>query len=105
MHETGIVPALHYAPLRDRDGVVAGSVVDLLADAATHRPAWLVVALDDGRRTVVPARGSRPVVGGMRVPHDAATVRSCPAAVGADGLLAREHVVRVCRHYGVALPP
>jgi hypothetical protein len=59
MRATGIVPALHDTPLRDREGVTVGELEDLLADAATNRPAWLVVKLDDGRRTVAPAHGSR----------------------------------------------
>jgi hypothetical protein len=41
MRTTGIVPALHDTPLRDREGVTVGELEDLLADAATNRPAWL----------------------------------------------------------------
>jgi hypothetical protein len=104
MRATGIVPALHDQPLRDRAGALVGSVEDLLADATTNRPAWLVVRLRDGRRTVVPARGSRPALDGTRVPHPAATVRACPATLTGP-TLGREHVVGVCRHYGVPVPP
>jgi hypothetical protein len=103
MRATGIVPSLLGAPLRDRDGVRVGSVEDLLADARTNRPAWLVVRLDDGRRTVAPAAGSRPTLHGTCVRWPRETVRACPATVGGS-TLEREHVVRVCRHYGVPLP-
>jgi hypothetical protein len=104
MCATGIVPALHDAPLCDRDGVRIGVVEDLLADATTNRPAWLVVRLRDGRRTVVPARGARPTRAGMRVRHPYDAVRTCPVTL-AEPALGREHVVRVCRHYGVPVPP
>ena len=103
MCATGIVPALRDAPLCDRDGTVIGRVEDLLSDAATQRPAWLVVLLHDGRRTVVPARGARPTRDGMRIRHPLDAVRTCPLTL-AEPALRREHVVAVCRHYGVPAP-
>ena len=104
MCATGIVPALHDAPLCDRDGAMIGSVEELLADATTNRPAWLVVRLLDGRRTVAPARGAHPTRAGIRIRHPHDAVRTCPVTP-AGPALAREHVVRVCRHYGVPVPP
>ncbi|QEC48506.1 PRC-barrel domain containing protein [Baekduia soli] len=103
MRATGIVPALHDAPLRDRDGTRVGYVEDLLADARTNRPAWLVVCLDDGRRTVVPARGCRPTPAGTRAPHPAGHLTGCPATL-AGAALEREAMADACRHYGVLLP-
>jgi hypothetical protein len=100
MRATGIVPALRDAPLRDRAGVTVGQLEDLLADVTTNRPAWLVVRLDDGRRTVAPAHGSRPSLGGTVLAWDASAVRRCPITLTGP-TLAREHVVPVCRHYGV----
>jgi hypothetical protein len=102
MRATGIVPALHGAPLRDCDGVAVGAVEQLLTDAVTHRPAWLVVRLDDGRRTVAPAVRARPSLHGTRVPWPEATVRSCPVTLGGVEL-DHARALRACRHYGVAL--
>ena len=104
MCATGIVPALHDAPLCDRDGVAIGVVEDLLSDATNNRPAWLVVRLHDGRRTVAPARGARPTRAGMRIRHPHDAVRTCPVTLTGSAL-GREHVVGVCRHYGVPVPP
>jgi PRC-barrel domain len=104
MRATGIVPALHDAPLRDRDGRRLGTVEDMLFDTTTHRPIWLVVRLADGRRTVAPARGSRPGVDGTRVRVAAEVVAGCPVSLTGSPALGREHVVRVCRHYGVPVP-
>jgi hypothetical protein len=103
MCETGLVPALHGAPLCDRDGAVIGTVQELLSDPTTHRPAWLVVRLRDGRRTVVPARGAYPTRAGMRIRHPFDAVRTCPVTLADPGTLGREHLVAVCRHYGVAV--
>jgi hypothetical protein len=102
MCATGIVPALHDAPLRDRDGALIGSVEDLLCDDRTNRPAWLVVRLADGRRTVAPARGSRPTPDGIRLRHPFDAVRTCPVTL-AGPVVGREHLVRLCRHYGLAV--
>jgi hypothetical protein len=104
MCATGIVPALHDAPLCDRDGAVIGTVEALLSDPATHRPAWLVVRLRHGSRTVVPARGAHPTRAGIRIRHPFDAVRTCPVTLGEAASLGREHLVRVCRHYGVAVP-
>src|ERR1044071_7621446 len=43
----GLIPSLHDAPLRDRDGLLVGRAHALLCDAVTHRPAWYVVGLAD----------------------------------------------------------
>ena len=43
MGVSGIVGAVHEAPLRDHDGLLLGRVEDLLFDAVTNRPAWVVV--------------------------------------------------------------
>src|SRR4051794_36352229 len=102
MEVTGIVPALRDGPLRDRDGLLLGRVEDLLFDAQTHRPAWLVVRLSgpDERRTLAPARGSRPTVDGLRTAHDAEAIRACPVSLPGAAPL-RAHVVSAARHYRV----
>jgi hypothetical protein len=100
MSSAGIVPAVHEAPLRDRDGLLLGRVEDLLFDAQSNRPAWLVVRLADGRRTVAPAARARPMVEGLRVAVDADTVRACPVTL-AGASLRQEHLAGAARHYGV----
>jgi PRC-barrel domain protein len=87
----------------DRDGIALGTVRDLLVDTTTNRPAWLVIALEGGPLTVAPAAGSRPTARGTRLARTAGEVRACPVAL-ASSELGREHVVRVCRHYGVRPP-
>jgi hypothetical protein len=109
MGTVGTVPGLREGPLRDREGLLLGRVEDVLYDAATHRPAWLVVRLSDGatatatatRRTLAPARGMRfGVLDGLSLGVGAEDVRACPVALtGAAPLL--EHVAAACRHYGV----
>jgi hypothetical protein len=103
MEVPGIVPALRDGPLRDRDGLLLGRVEDLLFDAETNRPAWLVVRLSgaDERRTLVPALRSRPTLDGLRVAHDADAVRACPVTLLAPAPM-REHIAAAARHF--ALP-
>jgi hypothetical protein len=102
--EPGTLPALHGALVADCFGVPVGVVEDLLVATASNRPAWLVVALDDGgRRTVVPHAGSRAGARATRIPFPAERVRSCP--VGAGGAaLTREDALPACLHYGVRAP-
>ncbi|HWH96616.1 MAG TPA: PRC-barrel domain-containing protein [Baekduia sp.] len=101
MEVTGIVPALRDGPLRDREGLLLGRVEDLLFDAQTNRPAWLVVRLSgpDERRTLVPAPRARAGVDGLYVAHDADAVRACPVRLTGPVPL-REHVLGAGRHYG-----
>ncbi|WCB93600.1 hypothetical protein DSM104299_02315 [Baekduia alba] len=99
-----MVPALRDGTLRDRSGLLVGRVEDMLFDAETNRPAWMVVRLsEDGgghRRTLAPARGARPSVGGMVLGVTAEVVRSCSVTVTSPAPLV-EHVAAACRHYGV----
>src|SRR4051812_46556069 len=103
METVGIVPALREGPLRDRSGLLVGCVEDVLFDAETNRPAWVVVRLTDGdrsQRTLAPARGSRARVDGLRWGVTAEAVRSCPVSLAGRAPL-REHVAGARRHYGV----
>jgi len=100
MGAPGVVPAVHEAPLRDRDGLLLGRVEDLLFDAVTNRPAWVVVRLGDGRRTVAPAARARPGLDGMRVAVGADVVQGCPVTLAGASLL-HEHLVAASRHYGI----
>lgn len=90
----GLVPALRDAPLRDRDGLLLGRAHDLLFDAVSNRPAWVVVLLSDGRATLAPARRARHTVDGLCLAVAAETVRDCPAGPGDIGLAARHYGIR-----------
>lgn len=101
MDVPGVLPALHDGPLRDREGLLVGRIEDLLFDAATNRPAWVVVRLADGRRTLAPCARARPSVhGGLCLAAEAETVRACPVTL-AGPAPRREHVVGAARHYGL----
>ncbi|HET6506022.1 MAG TPA: hypothetical protein VFG42_04480 [Baekduia sp.] len=89
----GIVPALRDAPLRDRDGLLLGRAHDVLFDAVTNRPAWVVVLLSDGRATLAPAARARHTIDGLCLAVAADAVRDCPAGV--------DDVTAAARHYGV----
>src|ERR1700710_879958 len=101
----GVVPALRAGALRDRDGLLLGRVDEVLYDAETNRPAWLVVRLGVGgeasRRTLAPARGLRVLAGdGGALACEAARVHDCPVTLSGP-MLTREHVAAAARHYGV----
>jgi hypothetical protein len=103
---SGDIPSLHGGSLRDRDGAQVGHVEELLFEAATSRPAWLVVALAGGRRTLVPARRARATVRGLRIAVDRAVVLACPVTLGAvPAPVGPEHVVEACAHYGIRRVP
>jgi hypothetical protein len=92
----GVVPALYEGPLRDRDGLLLGRVDEVLYDAETNRPAWVVIRLADGARTLAPARGLRFLAGGggCALACAAAVVHACPSADVTD-------VAAAAQHYGV----
>src|SRR3954469_12136682 len=91
MEVSGIVPALRHGTLRDRDGLLLGRVEDLLFDAQTNRPAWLVVRLSgpDERRTLVPAPGARAGGGRPPPPHPRRRDRGLSRAPHRSGAAAR----------------
>jgi hypothetical protein len=106
MGAPGLVPSLHGGSLRDHDGAQLGVVEELLFEAATSRPAWLIVALADGRRTLVPARRSRATIRGLRIAVDRAVVAACPVDLGPVGTPpAPADVVDACGHYGIRRVP
>jgi hypothetical protein len=106
MDAPGLIPSFIGAPLAGRDGIVAGTIQDLLFDERTHRPVWLLVRLPDAQApyTFVPGdrlTSRRDTVG---VPFAADEIRSSPVRLPAPTGVAREHATRLCRHFGVRLP-
>jgi hypothetical protein len=98
MDAPGLVPALRDAPLCDADGVAVGTMETVLYDALTNRPQWFIVCLSDGRRTVVPVRGTRPTIAGMRSRHDAGRIAACPTTL-TNPIVTPEALAAAGRHY------
>lgn len=90
----GLVPSLRETPLRDRDGLLLGRAHDVLFDAVTNRPAWVVVCLADGRTTLAPAARARHTVDGMCLAVAADAVRECPATPAEIAVAAAHYGVR-----------
>src|SRR6187455_2003359 len=78
MDAPGLIPPLIGAPLSPRSGGVAGIVEDLLIDAASHRPVWLLVRLHDAVQpyTFVPAERMASRTGSVVVPFDERGLRA-----------------------------
>jgi hypothetical protein len=106
MNPPGFIPSFIGAPLADRDGVVAGTIEDLLFDERTHRPVWLLVRLPDAQApyTFVPGDRLTSRRDAVSVPFAAEEIRSSPVRLPAPTGAAREHAVRLCRHFGVRMP-
>jgi hypothetical protein len=103
----GCIPSLAGARLADRDGTVVATVVDLVVAPATNEALWLLVHLPDALApyTFVPAGRLRHRPVGVVVPFGVDRVRSAPVRLAHPCAPSREHAVRLCRHYGVRLPP
>ena len=107
MDAPGLIPPLIGAPLSSRGGGVAGTVEDLLVDAASHRPVWLLVRLDGvgAPYTFVPAERMASRTGSVVVPFDEQALRDTPVRLASPSGCGREHVAVLSRHYGVRVPP
>jgi hypothetical protein len=107
MDAPGLIPPLIGAPLSSRTGGVAGTVEDLLVDAASHRPVWLLVRLDGvgAPYTFVPAERMASRTGSVVVPFDEKALRETPVRLAAPSRCGREHAAVLSRHYGVRVPP
>ena len=107
MDAPGLIPPLIGAPLSSRSGGVAGTVEDLLVDAATHRPVWLLVRLDGvvAPYTFVPAERMASRTGSVVVPFDDKALRETPVRLASPSGCGREQAALLSRHYGVYVPP
>ena len=106
MDAPGLIPPLIGAPLSPRSGGVAGIVEDLLVDAASHRPVWLLVRLHGSAPpyTFVPAERMASRTGAVVVPFDEKALREAPVRLASPSPCAREHAATLSRHYGVRVP-
>jgi hypothetical protein len=107
MDAPGLIPPLIGAPLSPRSGAVAGTVEDLLVDAASHQPVWLLVRLYEVVQpyTFVPAERMASRTGSVVVPFDEKALRETPVRLASPSRCGREHAVVLSRHYGVRVPP
>ena len=104
MDAPGLIPSLIGAPLADRNGSLVATVEDLLVDDRSHRPVWLLVRLRAAAApfTFVPADRVASRAGCVAVPFDEDQIRAAPVRLAVPADAAREHAVRLCRHYGLA---
>jgi hypothetical protein len=107
MDAPGFIPSLIGAPLSPDGGAVAGTVEDVLVDAVSHRPVWLLVRLCDRARpyTFVPAQRMASRARAVVVPFDERALREAPVRLAAPAAIPREHVAALSRHYGIRVPP
>lgn len=107
MDAPGLIPSLIGAPLAPRGGGVAGTIEDLLVDATSHRPVWLLVRLRHSAQpyTYVPAGRMASRRDAVAVPFDEDTLRAAPVRLAAPAPFPREPAAAsLCRHYGVRVP-
>jgi uncharacterized protein (TIGR02271 family) len=98
--------------LVDRDGVKAGSIVDLYVDEQTEQPTWALVrtGLLGSRQTLVPLdQATVPLAvmvsgaGSVQVPFESAAILDAPSvAVGEE--ISEATAIALRRYYGLADP-
>jgi stress response protein YsnF len=98
--------------LVDRDGVKAGSIVDLYVDEQTEQPSWALVrtGLLGSRQTLVPLdQATVPLAvmvsgaGSVRVPFESAAILDAPSvAVGEE--ISEATAIALRRYYGLGDP-
>ena len=99
--------------LVDRDGVKAGSIVDLYIDEQTQQPTWGLVrtGLLGSRQTLVPlGQATVPLAvivsgaGSVQVPFESAAILDAPSvAVGEE--ISEATAIALRRYYGLGDPP
>lgn len=99
--------------LVDRDGVKAGSIVDLYIDEQTGQPTWGLVrtGLLGSRQTLVPmGQATVPLAvivsgaGSVQVPFESAAILDAPSvAVGEE--ISEATAIALRRYYGLGDPP
>ena len=99
--------------LVDRDGVKAGSIVDLYIDEQTKQPTWGLVrtGLLGSRQTLVPmGQATVPLAvivsgaGSVQVPFESAAILDAPSvAVGEE--ISEATAIALRRYYGLGDPP
>jgi hypothetical protein len=103
MTAAGLLPSWLGTRAYDCEGARVGHVADVLFDAGTSRPDWLLVVLLRARDrfVLIPARGVVQRSAGIALPFERALVRRAPVSAAPPGELGRAHAAELCRHYGV----
>lgn len=105
MDAPGLIPSLIGAPLSPAGGPAAGTVEDLLVDAAS-RPVWLLVRLRAASRpyTFVPANRMATRADAIVVPYDEAALHESPVRLDDPGPFRRAYATLLSRYYGLRAP-
>src|SRR4029450_1147502 len=113
MTNLGVLRGWGGQDLMDRDGVKAGSIVDLYVDEQTEQPTWGLVrtGLLGSRQTLVPLdRATVPLTvmvsgaGSLRAPLESAPILDAPSvAVGEE--ISEATAIALRRYYGLGDPP
>ena len=105
MDALGLIPSLIGAPLSPAGGPAAGTVEDLLVDAASH-PVWLLVRLrtTDRPYTFVPASRMVTRAHAVVVPYDEAALRDSPVRLDDPGPFRRAYATLLSRYFGLRAP-
>jgi hypothetical protein len=105
MDAPGLIPSLIGAPLSPAGGPAAGTVEDLLVDAA-NRPVWLLVRLRASARpyTFVPAHRMATRAHAIVVPYDESALRDSPVRLDDPGPFKRAYATLLSRYYGLRAP-
>jgi hypothetical protein len=112
MTNLGVLRGWGGQDLMDRDGVKAGSIVDLYVDEQTEQPTWGLVrtGLLGSRQTLVPLdQATVPLTvivsgaGSVRVPFESAAILDAPSvAVGEQ--ISEATAIALRRYYGLSDP-
>jgi hypothetical protein len=103
----GLLPSWIGTRAYDADGARLGVVADVLFDATTQRPGWLLLELlrAGDRFVVVPVAGARQHPRGVVLPVHRRVVRTAPTSAAPPDTLAQSDARALARHYGVACGP
>lgn len=101
MPAVGLIPALVGAPVLTSDDAAVGMVADLLVDAETGRPAWLVLGRPGDREpALVPAALLRTRCRAVALACAADVLAAAPPAAHPPSA---GQAKRLCRHFGVSV--
>lgn len=98
-----LVPAWIGARAYAADGARIGHVADVLFDARTRAPGWLLLCLPRAveRYVLAPAGGLRHRIDGVELSCDRERVRSAPPSEAPPDSLAMRTAATLAAHYGI----
>lgn len=98
-----LVPGWVGSRAYDAEGARIGYVADVLFDALTAAPGWVLLALPrvEDRFVLAPAAGLRHGAQGVHLACDRALVRTAPTSAAPPDGLGRTHARALAAHYGI----